>query len=264
MFDPETTIVLYWPGHKKGVGEPLILGWMTQTLVDNGIKALFQQHARMARWAPLGCPVLDDRWLPKKYKKHRWLYQRSDDASIHMQYLTHYSNLFEKPLKIYKNYIPVKFYETPEVRQVDVVVNTNTGNYTPYKKWPYFQQLFQMFKEHGITWINIDRDWRETYGVRGLNYVKKAKVYLGLDTGMSHYVSKFANGKALIIHGGFVHFNRWAWLYDYEPIQIEDLPCRPCRITKHEIRQGIKCEYNNRCMKDITPQMVFEKVCERL
>ena len=181
-----------------------------------------------------------------------------------MQYITHYSDLFERPLKIYRNYIPVKYYEIPEVRQVDVVFNKNTGPYTPYKKWPYFDELCKLFDQHKITHINLDRDWRETYGIKCLNYVRKAKVYLGLDTGMSHYVSRFANGKALIIQGGFNYFERWSWLYDYEAIQIEDMPCRPCRILKKDVKQGNKCPYDNRCMKEIDPQWVFDKVCERL
>jgi len=264
MFDPDTTIILYWPGHRRGIGEPLVLGWMVQTLIDNGIKALFQQHDRMAKLSPLGCPTVDYRWLPKKYKKYRWFYTYEDKASIHIQYLVHYSNLFEQPLKIYRNYIPVKYYEIPEVRQVDVVMNTQTGPYTPYKKWPYFKELCQMFDKHHITHIDLDRDWRETYGIKCLNYVRKAKVYLGLDTGMSHYVSRFANKKALILQGGFNYFHRWSWLYDYEPIQIEDMPCKPCTILKKDVKKGMGCQYKNRCMKDIDPKLVFEKVCERL
>ena len=266
MFDPDTTIVLYWPGHKKGVGEPLVMGWVTQVLVDNGIKAVFQQHERIARFAPLACPVLDLRRLPKKYQKHRWLYNgKTDSTPIQVQYLNHYSELFETDLIVYKNYVPVKFYETPEVRQVDVVINTRTGNYTPYKRWPYFKELFKMFKNHCITWMNIDHDWRETYGIRGLNYVKKAKLYLGLDTGMSHYVSQFANGKALIINSGFTpSFEFWAWPYDYEYIEVKDLPCKGCLINKHDIKQGTVCSYGHRCMYEIKPQQVFEKVVSML
>lgn len=266
MFDPDTTIVLYWPGHRRGLGEPLIMGWVTQVLVDNGIPALFQQHDRMARLSPLACPTLDRERLPEKYRKHRWLYNgRADSTPIHVQYLNHYSQLFEKELTVYKHYVPVKFYKIPEVRQADVVVNTRTGKYTPYKKWPYFKQLFELFKKNGITWINLDRDWRQTYGIRGLNYVKKAKLYLGLDTGMSHYVSRFANGKALIIQSGFTpSFEFWAWPYDYEYIEVKDLACKGCLINKHDIKQGIECRYNYRCMAEITPEQVFKKVVSML
>lgn len=264
MLDPDTTLLLYWTGQSKGLGEPMVLGWMTQTLVDNGIPALFQQRPRLKRFSPLACPVLDPRWMPKKIKKHRWYYEKTDSAPIHVQYLYHYSNLVEQPLKVYQNYVPVKFFDMPEVRSVDVVVNTKTGGYTPYKRWSHFKDLFKLFRRYGISYINLDLDWRETYGIKCLNYVKKAKVYLGLDTGMSHYVSIFANGKAIILNGGYVPFNRWAWLYDYEVIQIDDMPCRPCQINKYDIRKGIKCRYKNRCMTEIDPQTVFERICAYL
>ena len=81
---------------------------------------------------------------------------------------------------------------------------------------------------------------------------------------MAHYVSRFANGKAMILNGGFVTFNFWANLYDYEHIHVEDVPCRPCYLNYLDVENGKGCEYNNRCMGEITVDMVLSRIRERL
>ena len=90
-------------------------------------------------------------------------------------------------------------------------------------------------------------------------------MYLGLDTGTSHYVSKFANGKALIIQAGFNLFNWWAYTYDYDMITAE-VKCslRPCFLNMKYIKKGEGCPYDVRCMKQITVKKVFYEVRKRL
>ena len=84
---------------------------------------------------------------------------------------------------------------------------------------------------------------------------------------MAHYVSRFANGKALIINGGYVAFEFWSHPYDFEVIQLsdEDLPCRHCLLNKHARQNENKvCENNQRCTREISAKMVFDKIEERL
>jgi hypothetical protein len=177
------------------------------------------------------------------------------------QNLERASKWFGKEFIVKRDHIPVVFEEM-DVPNVDVALNTKTSLYTPYKLWPHLNELKIEMAKLGITYYDLDAS--ETYGIECLNIVKRAQIYLGLDSGMSHYVSRFANGKSLILNGGFVTFNFWAYLYNYEPIQVEDVSCRPCYINRFHVEDGKGCEYNNRCMGEITIDMVFNKICERL
>ena len=52
-----------------------------------------------------------------------------------------------------------------------------------------------------------------------------------------------------------------------EVIQLsdEDLPCRHCLLNKHaRMYENKVCEYNQRCMREISPEMVFNRIKERL
>lgn len=110
----------------------------------------------------------------------------------------------------------------------------------------------------------IDLAEKPIYGIEYLNYVNKAKLYVGLDTGPSHYISQFMRNRCLIIHGGFVTFEYVFSLYGYDRIQIEDMPCRPCFLSWQQIAAGNKCKYCNKCMMEIDPSVVMDKIREML
>jgi hypothetical protein len=129
--------------------------------------------------------------------------------------------------------------------------------------WPRLNRFKKILRQEGVSFIDLDR--KGILGIECLNYVKKAKVYIGLDTGMSHYVSKFANGKTLALNGGFAAFDFWAYLYDYQCIEVPSVPCRPCYINKREIKSGERfCDKRNMCMREIEPGLVFREVVKRL
>ena len=242
----------------------MVLAWLTAVLCDNGVNAYYEERSRIKAFSPIDPAYsLGDR----PYNSNTcWLYDAQDRTPIHIQYLNHFEKYYG-PLKVdweKRDHVPVKYHDihTPAV---DVALNTRTGKFTLYKWWPYFPELKRMLIRARITFVDMDLDWRETYGIKGLNYVKRAKLYVGLDTGMAHYVSMFANGKALIINGGYVDFEYWSTPYDYEVLQIEDMPCRPCllnKITKRD--EGRVCEHGQRCMREISPKMVFDRIIERL
>jgi hypothetical protein len=185
-----------------------------------------------------------------------WKYKHNNIPIIQQQ-VDRVSKWLGREVLIQRDHVPVVFKDM-DVPKVDVALNTMIGVHAPYKMWPYFNELKAKMDKFGIR--HYDLDGSGTYGIECLNVVKRAQLYVGLDTGMAHYVSRFANGKALIINGGFVSFDFWASLYDYEPIQIDDVSCRPCYRSRVEMG----CEYGNRCMREITVDMVLDRICERL
>ncbi len=251
-------IITKW--HGTGFGEAVYASLFCHILNDNGIKSVFRP--RKSTWELMDVPLYD----PEKHDTEKgwvwwhWKYEKSD-VPIMQQQANRVSEWLKKEIIINRDHVPVIFEEM-DVPEVDVVMNTKTSHWTPYKLWPYFDELKIKMAKLGITYYDFDVS--ETYGIECLNMVKKAQIYLGLDSGMAHYVSRFANGKTLILSGGFVTFEFWAYLYDYEPVQIEDVPCRPCFKSKHYIKRGEGCPFDNRCMTEITVDMVMNKICERL
>jgi hypothetical protein len=150
-----------------------------------------------------------------------------------------------------------------DVPSLDVILCTKTGQWGPYRDWPYFSQLKDMFDKNNISYVDCQE--RGIYSHECLNYVKNAKLYLGLETGMSHYVSKYANGKALILQSGFCTFNFWAGLYDYDCLKHE-CPCvyRPCFIDRDRLKGGIECPNDVCCMNGLSVDRVFQSVLDRL
>jgi len=252
------TMSLWWRG--RGFGEPLVMSLVVHILNDNGVNAVFRDHRNVREL--VDCPLITREESDETFQTYSWMYECCRKPII-LQYIEHYESIVGKKLKINRNHIPVKFHDIPDIPSVDVAMCTVTGKWTPYRNWPYFEELKELFTKEGITYADLDAD--KIMNIECLNYVKKCKLYLGLDTGMSHYVSKFANGKALILQGGFIEFDFWAYLYDYDCLQIEDVPCRPCFINKQHIAKGKrKCELDNMCMKDISVDRVFKAVVERI
>ena len=252
------TISLWWRG--RGFGEPLIMSLVVNILNDNGVDAVLRKHRKVSEL--VDCPLISREATDKTFQTYAWTYECCSKPII-LQYIEYFENVVGKSLKITRDYIPVKFYDILEVPSVDIVMGTRTGNWSPYRNWPYFEKLKKLFNKEGITYIDLD-----TNGIRGvecLNYVNKCKLFLGLETGMSHYVSQFANGKTLILQSGFSEFEFWAYLYDYDHLQVEDVPCRPCFINKQHIARGErKCKLDNICMKNLTVDRVFEAVTKRI
>lgn len=252
-------VITKW--HSRGLGEPCCASLFCHILNDNGIRSLFQNSK--GTLGLFDVPLVD--WENNSYKdwvRWYWTYKLNDVPIIHQQ-VEKASVMFSKKIIIHKNrdHVPVIFKKM-NVPKVDVALNTETGSWTPYKSWPYFKELKAKMKKLGITYHDLDGN--DTYGIKCLNVVKRAQLYVGLDTGMAHYVSRFARGKALIISGGFVSFNFWGVLYNYEPIRIEDVPCRPCYKNKKHVARGEGCPFKNRCMREITVNMVLDKIRERL
>jgi len=247
----------YWDG--TGFGDKLIAGWMVNILIDNGFTA---HSGKNIVSHLLDCPTRP----PVNHSEHvvflNPTIQKSSNTNIIDQKVDHLSSVVGKKLVIKDNFIPTLYKDVPEVESVDVSICSRTGIYTPYRNWPYFKDLKKMFDKEGITYTDMDRPGPGMRGWRNhwvLNCVHKSKLYLGLETGTSHYVSKYAAGKALILQSGYSDFNYWAKYYDYDVLNF-DVECSPCFINQFQK----PCTHSHKCMYSLKPKIVFDYVIEKL
>lgn len=237
--------VIYRP-YNFALGDHLLASLLVSILRDQNIDAYFWSDSDEIREL-VDCPI-------RKGYDYRFVYepeQQWDGRSIMQKALDNCQTyLGITNLKLTRTVIPVKYHDLPQVPQVDVAICSSTGFWSKYRNWPYFEQLKHEFDRHGITWIELG----QKRGVECLNYVKKAKIYLGLETGVSHYVSSVAK-KALIIQSGYSNINYWC-SYGYAYIQLE-LPCSNCFL-----RNG--CAHGHACMKNITTETVLREITKLL
>jgi len=154
------------------------------------------------------------------------------------------------------NYIPVRYEDVPQISSVDVSLNTVCGPFSPYRQWPYFSQLKGLLAGAGISYVDMAH--LKARNIEYLNHVKKSRLYVGLDTGASHYVSQVANGKSLIIQSGFNVSEQWC-NYDYEFIRY-GVVCCPCYKTYRSIAAQQACPFNHECMRRIMPELVLARI----
>lgn len=116
-------------------------------------------------------------------------------------------------------------------------------------------------------YLNIDRV-EEIVDLRGktslldvAEILKRSDVVVTNDSSPIHIASAFKNIFIVAIFGPTVErFGFFPWSKNSEVIQVEGLRCRPCAI-----HGGSKCPKGDfRCMVDITPEMVYNRVIERL
>ena len=257
---------LEWPG--RGFGNSLMMAHLTQILVDNGIDAVFNHRRKTTGLVDV--PVLDPSDHQKRIVFNGILPSdfttKMIEEPVMMYFIRDFMKMTGKNIEFDRkrhNYVPVHFIEVDNIKGADVALCTKTGTWTPYRNWPYFDELKKMLQVSGISYIDLNNPLILSNDC--LNIVAKSKVYVGLDTGTSHYVSKFANRKGLIIQGGFNPFFIWAWPYEYEPI-VTTVKCkyRPCFINKNDIYNGIVCNEGVSCISKISVKQVFDRIMEKL
>ena len=86
--------------------------------------------------------------------------------------------------------------------------------------------------------------------------LKKASLAVTVDTGPMHIAAALETPLVAIFGPTPVHLTS-PWGKGEKRVLQKDLPCSPCR------GKGIRC-YNNRCMKEITPEEVFKAAEEML
>jgi hypothetical protein len=263
--DPRTFIITHADWKGSAFGDNIMSIMLAAVLKDNGYHAVLKnkQVSRLAD--PNEVEIFD---LTKKYQKvHNFVANRGFQGkkteprlNIYTDLIRVFKNKFniEEEIPLTRNVVPVKYYDM-DVEGVDVCMTTEVlHKKVSFKQWHYFDRLKQLFDKHGITYFDFNKEG--TRGIKLLNYVVKSKLYLGMETGTPHYTSKHGAGKTLIIQSGFCDWWYWADTYDYEYISYP-VDCAACY---KEAFRGQKCPHKHKCMSNITPEMVFDRVMEKL
>ncbi len=244
--------------HGDAFGDNLISVFFTATLRDNGFDAILY-NPDIAYLAD--CPVtnVSNIWGWKTFecqRRNRPGLDTEKRFNIITDLIEEFSKKFNitQRIEVKRNYIPVKFIEYDNIYAFDVVIVSASGYWSSYRNWPYFKELKELLKMYKIEFLDLSE--RKIRDILFLNYVKKAKVFLGLETGSSHFASMVANGKTIIIQSGYSDFEYWAGLYNYDHIHHK-VECSPCWLRKG-------CLFKHKCMKEIKPEYVFEKILEKL
>ena len=278
MINKEDLNVRVTSSFKRGFGDHLLTFFFTSILRNNGINAIFDPPSYYDICNYVKSPYIIFGRRPLKYRLSRekvigkmsqtfysdWtvfkvLYKYGEKGvkptPIIEQFCCDFEKYFGIKIRNNFNYIPVKYRDIPEIPSVDVSLSTVSGPWAKYRNWPYFSDLKRRMDKYGISYIDLSKN--KILFMDCLNYVKKSKVYVGVETGISHYVSQVANGKALILQSGLVNSDFWS-SYDYEFLSI-DVQCKFCKLNNKE-----KCMFDHKCMKELSVDMVFDKIMERL
>ncbi len=228
------------------LGDCLIGSLVTHILLDHGVDARF--------WCPspeilalLDCPKaerLEPPFLAFDYAPEgAW-----DGRSILRKALDRCQQGLSRPepFEITRTRIPVHYRDLAHVPRVDVALGTRCGSWSPLRGWPYFAELQRELTAAGLTWETLD----DKRGLECLNWAAKARLYVGLETGTSHYVSQVAR-RALILQSGYSNIDYWNW-YGYQHLAVE-VPCGNC------FRRG-DCPNDHACMRDLSVTTVMTRI----
>lgn len=157
----------------------------------------------------------------------------------------------KEQLKLTRRSVDVKVVEVPSIPSFDVVICSRVGYWSPYRGWPHFPELKRRLTLAGISWFDLSET--NTTDNECLNYVGKAKLYLGLETGTSHFVASVAR-RGLIIQSGYSSLDYWS-TYGYDEVSVP-VPCRNCFLDYSQ-----RCPNAHVCMVSVTAEMVFRSIC---
>lgn len=234
-------------------GDVMMAGLAVATLNDYGVTAALETSEYKYKKV-ISVPQFNESQKPN-WEKHFFKYEhfRKDQVNYVQEWLDRFSSICGVKAKITRKEVPVFFSTILGMQKYDVAINSQTGDWSPYRVWPHFEKLKTMLDKANLTWLDLDD--KKVYNNECLNVIKNSKLYLGLDTGRSHYVSSQAKGKTLIIQSG--NNNKIQWCnYDYDFIE-QKVGCSPCYL-----REG--CQYSHDCMTKIQPEYVFERIIDKL
>lgn len=90
-----------------------------------------------------------------------------------------------------------------------------------------------------------------------ISYVKRAHMFVGNDSAIAH-IAGVSGIKTFVIYGYTRYYHTAP--YGAEVIRL-DLPCSPCyNFAKGELAVPKECKYNIACLRNITEDMVWDKI----
>jgi len=247
---------IFWAG--GALGDNLLAAWVVNILNFNNISALLTGAPRIRNLinSKIYNPHSDTNAIPIPLNRTK---RKDPNFTIVTDLLNNFikkskENICVGEIDIENAPHPIIYQDNPLIKGYDVCLVTQSGSWTPYRNWPHFSELKSLLIDNGITFIDLSQK-----GVKGnnfLNYVKKSQIYLGIETGASHYAAPHLGGKGLIIQSGYCDFNYWAAHYNYQNLEHQ-VDCSPCWK-----RQG--CPYEHKCMAKIHPDAALKWVKQNL
>ena len=240
-----------------GFGDRLLAAWVVNILNFNNIPTIFVAPSKIL--SLVNCHV----WEPKDPDDAAILINIKRSKNPKFTILTDLldsfirksgENITLSQIDIENAPHPMSYTDNPDIDGLTVCLVTQTGKYTPYRNWPYFQELKTLFTTNGISFIDLSAEL--IWGNDFLNYVKKSKIYLGLETGASHYAAPYVDDAGIIVQSGYSDFNYWAAHYNYEHLHY-DINCAPCW-------KRVGCPYDHECMREIPAMLVYDKITKRM
>lgn len=237
--------------HRPGIhfGDKILAGFFTTILNDNGIEAyFFDEDPNIG--ALLDVPLWDGtsnyEWWRFNYRiEHAW-----DGRGILRKAIDNFRNDFSiiSNIQCTRSAVPVRYDPDPLPPTYCVSMCLDSGHWSPYRSWPYKIQLQAALSAAGISWIDLKNP--ALLGADLLRQVAATQLFLGVETGVSHFVSSVVK-KALIIQSGYSNIDFWSvYKFDYMAI---DCACKNCFL-----RRG--CPHDNLCMTEITVEQVLERI----
>lgn len=239
----------YIVGSFGGFGDDCMVAMFVQILNDNNIPAVLYTHNGELFDVPMS------HRMPLNGQLFGFSYVLDTSESYMSFNLKRFAEAFHKPpIRITRNCVPIKMSEySHSCPTVDVAISSNAyhNNPHPVRVWPHFDELKSQLTSRGISWMELGHNSQCVMGV------VKAKLYLGVENGTSHFVSSVAQGKALILQSGYTRKEDWC-PYDYETVELI-LPCKPCHLELLS-----ECPYNHKCMRELSVEMVLQAILRRL
>lgn len=153
-----------------------------------------------------------------------------------------------------------------------ITIHTTSDSFDNGRKlWPveYWEELISMLKKKNCSVIQLGGSGEQyikgTVDLTGkqdirhsMAIIKAASLHIGIVSSLMHGAAATGT-EAIILFGGFERY----FLHGYKNVHpIEShIPCSPCIEAHTNIE---KCPLNNQCMREITPEIVFNKVAEIL
>jgi len=147
-----------------------------------------------------------------------------------------------------------------DVPHYDVVLNTRSSDFASVRTWPYFDQLKALLTKHNISFFDLDTlpfSFADPEpSLRALDLVAKSRLYVGLDSGLSHYVAKVVN-HGLFLQSGHSHFSNWN-KYPRCYSTAASVACAPCWQSEMiDVRCPGECQH---CIRSLSVSSVFEAI----
>jgi hypothetical protein len=222
---------------------------LTAILIDHGIDASWWDDDPDRR-SLVDVPIYNGRangirWRFNYHPENVW-----DGRSILRTALDNFATKFGiSRLRMSRKTVPVKYLDIPKLHGVDVAICSICGSWSKYRQYPSMDTVKAELTNHGISWTDMTAT-----NMRGndvLNLARKSRLYLGLDTGMTHYVASVVR-RGLILQSGYSTPAYWAATYPFEFLQVS-VPCCNCFLTSG-------CQDGHKCMTALTPTRVVHRI----